>query len=74
MAFNPIIIDRENLTFCGVSFPDIETLDKTANAIGTNMFEGFEPTQKGVEIIRDYVMDKISLSELIYIVKEKAYV
>jgi putative transcriptional regulator len=73
MAFNPVLINRENLTFCGVTFPDVETLDKTANAIGSNMFEGFEPTQKGVEIIRDYVLDKITISELIHIVKEKLY-
>ena len=73
MGFNPISINRENLTFCGVSFPDLETLDKTANAVGTNMFEGFEPTPKGVSIIRDYVMDKISLVDLIHLVKEKSY-
>jgi putative transcriptional regulator len=74
MAFNPIFINRENLTFYGVTFSDIEILNKTANAIGSNMFEGFEPTQKGVEIIRDYIMDKITLSELIRIVKEASYV
>ena len=74
MAFNPVFINREKLTFCDVTFPDIETLNKTANAIGTNMFEGFEPTPKGVEIIRDYIMDKINLSDLIHIVKEKTYV
>ena len=74
MAFNPILINRENLTFYGVKFSDIETLNKTANAIGSNMFEGFEPTQKSIEIIRDYVMDKITLSELIQIVKEETYV
>ena len=74
MAFNPILINRDNLTFYGVKFSDIETLNKTANAIGSNMFEGFEPTQKSIEIIRDYVMDKITLSELIQIVKEEAYV
>ena len=73
MAFRPIFIDSENLTFCGVTFPDIDTLNKTANAIGSNMFEGFEPTPKGVAIIRDFVMDKITLSELINMVKEKAY-
>ena len=73
MAFKPVLINRENLTFCGVSFPDLETLNKTANAIGSNMFEGFEPTQKGVEIIRDYVMDKITLTTLIRMVKEKQY-
>ena len=73
MAFRPILIDSENLTFCDASFPDLETLHKTAKAIGSNMFEGFEPTKKSVEIIRDYVMDKITLSELINMVKEKAY-
>jgi putative transcriptional regulator len=74
MAYNPILINRENLTFYGVKFSDIETLNKTANAIGSNMFEGFEPTQKNIEIIRDYVMDKITLSDLIQIVKEESYV
>jgi len=74
MAFNPILINRDNLTFYGVTFSDIETLNKTANAIGSNMFEGFEPTQRGIEIIRDYVMDKITLSELIQIAKEELYV
>jgi len=74
MVFNPIFINKEKLTFCGVTFPDIETLNKTANAIGSNMFEGFEPTPKSVEIIRDYVMDKITLFDLIHMVKEKSYV
>jgi len=74
MAFKPIPVNRENLTFCGVTFPDLETLHKTAKAIGSNMFEGFEPTTKGVEIIRDFVMDKITISDLINMVKEKAYV
>ena len=74
MAFKPVLINRDNLTFCGVTFPDLETLNKTTNAIGSNMFEGFEPTQKGVEIIRDYIMDKITLATLIHMVKEKLYV
>ena len=73
MEFKPILINRENLTFCDVKFPDLETLTKTANAIGTNMFEGFEPTQKSVEIIRDYVMDRITLADLIDMVKAKSY-
>jgi putative transcriptional regulator len=38
------------------------------------MFEGFEPTPKGVEIIRDYVIGKITLPELIKFAKDKAYV
>ena len=74
MAFKPIPINKDDLTFCGVPFPDLETLNKTANAIGSNMFEGYEPTPKGVEIIRDYVLEKITIPDLIHIIKEKAYV
>ena len=58
----------------GVKFADLKTLENTANALGTNMFEGFVPTQKGIEIIRDYVIGKISISELITITKKKLYV
>ena len=58
----------------GVKFSDLETLESTANALGSNMFEGFNPTSKGVEIIRDYVIGKISLSELVAFANEKAYV
>ena len=72
--FKTIEIDRNKLTIMGVKFPNLKTLETTANAIGSNMFEGFEPTQKGVEIIRDYVMGKISLSELIKFAEEKSYV
>ncbi|HLW05957.1 MAG TPA: antitoxin VbhA family protein [Marinilabiliaceae bacterium] len=63
--FNAIEIDRTNLTIMGVKFSDLKTLESTANALGSNMFEGFKPTPKGVEIIRDYVTGKISMSELI---------
>jgi len=38
------------------------------------MFEGFKPTPKGIEIIRDYVIGKISLTELVALAKQKAYV
>jgi len=72
--FKTIKIDRNKLTIMGVKFSNLKTLETTANAIGSNMFEGFEPTKKGVEIIRDYVMGKISLSELIKFAKEKTYV
>ncbi len=72
--FNTIEIDRNNLTIMGVKFSDLRTLESTANALGSNMFEGFIPTPKGVEIIRDYVTGEISLSELLTFAKEKAYV
>jgi len=72
--FKTIEIDRNKLTIMGVQFSNLETLESTANAIGSNMFEGFEPTPKSVEIIRDYLTGKISLSDLIQFAKEKSYV
>jgi putative transcriptional regulator len=38
------------------------------------MFEGFIPTPKGIEIIRDYVSGKISLSEVVKLAEDRAYV
>lgn len=72
--YREIDIDRDNLTLMGVQFSDLKTLESTANAIGTNMFEGFEPTPKGVTLIRDYVAGKITFAEFIKLAKEKAYV
>mgnify|MGYP005848762121 CR=1 FL=1 len=72
--YNTIDIDRNKLTIMGVKFSNLKTLESTANAIGSNMFEGFKPTPKGVEIIRDYVIGKITLGELIIFAKEKTYV
>jgi putative transcriptional regulator len=72
--FNPIEIDRSKLTLMGVKFSDLKTLESTANALGSNMFEGYKPTPKGIEIIRDYVTGKISLAELVAMGNQKAYV
>ena len=72
--FNTIDIDCQNLTIMGVKFSNLKTLESAANAIGSNMFEGYTPTPKGVEIIRDYVIGKITLAELIKFTKNKSYV
>jgi hypothetical protein len=72
--FNTIEVDRNKLTIMGVQFSDLKTLESTANALGSNMFEGFQPTPKGIEIIRDYVTGKISLNEFVTFAKQKAYV
>jgi putative transcriptional regulator len=72
--FNTIEIDRINLTIMGIKFSDLKILESTANAIGSNMFEGFQPTPKGVELIRDYVTGNISLTEFVAFAKQKAYV
>jgi putative transcriptional regulator len=73
MAYKPITVDRQNLTIMGVRFPDLPALESAANAIGSNMFEGFEPTAKSITIIRDYLLDKITLADLIQIAKDKKY-
>ena len=61
----PIKIDREKLTIMGVSFPDLITLDRTANAIGSNMYEGFEPSASHITLIRDYIMNKITFLQFV---------
>jgi putative transcriptional regulator len=73
MAYKPIEIDRQNLTIMGIRFSDLDTLNSAANAIGSNMFEGFEPTTRSIEIIRDYLSKKITLEQLIKLSKDKAY-
>jgi hypothetical protein len=62
MPYKPIPVDRENLSIMGVQFPDLETLNSAADAIGTNMFEGYEPTPRGIAIIRDYLWTRLRLT------------
>jgi len=73
MSYRPIDIDRENLTIMGVNFSSVDNFDAVVNALGTVMFEGFDPTPRGIEIIRDYLSEKISLGQLVRLTKEKAY-
>jgi hypothetical protein len=63
--FTAIDINRDNLTILGVKFSDLNTLESTANAIGSNMFEGFEPTTELIQIYVDWKTSKISESELL---------
>jgi hypothetical protein len=73
MPYKPVEIDRENLTIMGVNFGSVSNFDAAVNALGTVMFEGFDPTPKSMEIIRDYLSDKITIGQLIKMTKEKAY-
>ncbi len=73
MPYTPIAIDREALTIMGVPFPDLKTLENTAAAIGTNMFEGYQPTKKGIEILRDYITGKITFDDVVRAAKDKSY-
>ena len=63
--YREIDIDRENLTLMGVQFPSIAALESTANAIGSNMFEGFEPTKELVQLYVDWKMGSLSESDFL---------
>jgi putative transcriptional regulator len=58
--FKAIEIDRKNLTLMGVKFSDLKSLESTANAIGTNMFEGFEPTNELIQLYVDWKNELVS--------------
>ncbi len=71
--YHPIAIDRKNLTIMGVTFPDLKSLNSAAAAIGSNMYEGFEPTEKKVLLIRDYITSKITFAQFVTALKSKVY-
>ena len=73
MGYAPISINHADLTIMGVPFPDVKTFESTAAAIGTNMFEGFEPSKKGIEIIRDYCLGRITFMQMTAATKDKVY-
>jgi len=72
-GYTPIQINRANLTIMGVPFPDLATLNSAANAIGSNMFEGFVPTAKSIQIIRNYLIGDITLKQFMQMARDKAY-
>lgn len=63
--YKTIDIDRKNLTLMGVKFSDLKTLESTANAIGTNMFEGFEPSKELIQLYVDWKTGVITESDLL---------
>jgi putative transcriptional regulator len=71
--YKPIPVDRENLTIMGVRFPDLDTLNSAACAIGSNMYEGFEPTESSIALIRDYITNKITFVQFVKTAKSKVY-
>ena len=73
MPYTPITMDRKTLTIMGVQFPNAEIFESAAGAIGSNMFEGFQPTRRGIEIIRDYCLGKLTFARLADIAREKSY-
>ena len=70
MSYESIMIDRKNLTLMGVAFPDEKTLDSVANAMGSNMFEGFEPTPQIIQFYLDWKIGKVMDDEFISRLKD----
>jgi hypothetical protein len=73
MPYDPIKIDRKNHTIMGVNFSSVNNFEAAVNALGTVMFEGFDPTPKSIEIIRDYLAEKITLKQLVQLTRDRAY-
>ena len=73
MTLQNIIIDRKDLTIAGVKFSDIATLNSVADALASQMFEGFNPTPQQISIIRDYLCGEIALSDVFDYAKGKPY-
>jgi hypothetical protein len=65
VSYKPIEVNRNSLTIMGVPFPDRESFNRACSGIGTNMFEGYVPTRKQVEYIRDIVMGKMTVEQII---------
>ena len=63
--YKSIDIDREKLTIMGVQFSDITSLESAANAIGTNMFEGFEPSRELLQLYVDWKAGKVSETDFL---------
>ena len=64
--YKSLDIDRRNLTIMGVKFADLKSLESTANAIGTNMFEGFEPTKELIQLYVDWKSGLINEALLLH--------
>ncbi len=72
--FKAIDINRDNLTILGVKFSDLNSLESTASAIGSNMFEGFEPTKELIQLYLDWktgVVSEIELLDKLYTIYGK---
>jgi len=43
VIYNPVEINREELTIIGINFNSVNNLDATINVLGTVMYEVFDP-------------------------------
>jgi hypothetical protein len=58
-------VDEKKLTINGVKFPEKEHMLRVASGIASNIYEGFIPTPKKIEIMRDYSLGKITSKQVV---------
>ncbi len=63
--YRTLEIDRKSLTLMGVQFPSLKALESTAHALGSNMFEGFQPTKELIQLYLDWKTEKINESDFL---------
>jgi hypothetical protein len=56
--FNPIEIDRSNLTIMGVKFSDLKSLESTANALGSICLKVMNRLQKALKLYGTMLQEK----------------
>jgi hypothetical protein len=72
MGYRELEVDTKRLTIDGVKVRDLQSLRAISSAIGSNMFEGFEPDQKTVEVIVKYLEGRSGWSDVITFVRNHA--
>jgi putative transcriptional regulator len=68
--YKPIKIDRENQTIMGVDFSEVDDFKATLSSLGSQMFEGYEPTPHTLTLMRDYMTHKIDINQLAEAIKK----
>jgi hypothetical protein len=57
----------------GVPFPDLQSLESVSSAIGSQMFEGYEPSVQGITLFRDLLLHTITPAQFTEKVKNRQY-
>lgn len=70
MTLHNIQFDRNTMQISGVTVPNMAF----ASAVASQIYEGFNPSQKSIAIMTDFANGKISIQELAEIAKKKLYV
>jgi len=73
MEIPDIRVDRTNLRIMTVQFPDEKSFHGAYYGIGSHVLEGWTPTEKLIEIMRDTILHKITIEESVISLRETLY-